>query len=232
MAKTILIAGYGPGISNGVAEKFGAEGFQVALVGRTQSRLDEGVKALAAKGIKAEAFAADFNDAAVVKRTVGQVREKLGPLTAIQWSCYTNAAGNLLTAKTEEIVQAFGMAGTSLIAAVQAAHADLKANKGAVLVTNGGFAYNDPKVDKMLVEYNSMGMGIANAAKHKIVGMLNQQLAADDVYVTEVVVNGIVKGTAWDQGNMPTLDPKEIGAKFWELFQARKEWSVNFGAGF
>jgi len=30
MTKTILVAGYGPGISTAVAERFGAEGFQIA----------------------------------------------------------------------------------------------------------------------------------------------------------------------------------------------------------
>ena len=49
----IIVVGYGPGISTGVAEKFGAEGFQVSLVARNKERLDAGVKALEAKGVKA-----------------------------------------------------------------------------------------------------------------------------------------------------------------------------------
>lgn len=40
-SKVALIAGYGIGISAGVAKKFGAEGYKVALLARTQSRLDE-----------------------------------------------------------------------------------------------------------------------------------------------------------------------------------------------
>jgi NADP-dependent 3-hydroxy acid dehydrogenase YdfG len=230
MAKTILIAGYGPGISNAVAEKFGAEGYQIALIGRTQAKLDAGVKALGEKNIKAEAFVADLGDVATVKSTVGKVREKLGPISIIQWSAYTQGAGDLLAASSEETGKVLGMATTSLLAAVQAAHEDLKANKGAVLVTNGGFLYSEPRVDAMLVQWKAAGVGIANAAKHKIVGILNQQLAADGVYVAEVVVNGMVKGTAWDDGKNATLDPKDIAAKFWEILQSRKEWTVNFGS--
>ena len=37
--KTILICGHGPGISHAVAQKFGAEGFRVALVARSRDRL-------------------------------------------------------------------------------------------------------------------------------------------------------------------------------------------------
>jgi short-subunit dehydrogenase involved in D-alanine esterification of teichoic acids len=42
MAKTIIVFGHGPGISSGAAHKFGQEGSQVAIVGRTASRLDAG----------------------------------------------------------------------------------------------------------------------------------------------------------------------------------------------
>ena len=57
MAKTIVIAGFGPGISTSVAEKFGAEGFSVGLIARNAERLQAGAKALKAKGIAAAAFA-------------------------------------------------------------------------------------------------------------------------------------------------------------------------------
>ncbi|MBC7975508.1 MAG: SDR family NAD(P)-dependent oxidoreductase, partial [Myxococcales bacterium] len=58
MAKNILIAGYGPGISTAVAERFGAEGFQVAVAGRNADKLAAGVAALEARGVKAAAFVA------------------------------------------------------------------------------------------------------------------------------------------------------------------------------
>ena len=66
MSKTIVVVGFGPGSSNAVAEKFGAEGFSVALVARSQERLDAGVKALEAKGVAAAAFTADAGDPASI----------------------------------------------------------------------------------------------------------------------------------------------------------------------
>jgi hypothetical protein len=45
--------------------------------------------------------------------------------------------------------------------------------------------------------------------------------------VGEVVVLGMVKGTAFDQGNA-TLEPSAIADKFWELHQKRAPTSVNF----
>ena len=231
MPKTILVAGYGPGISNAVAEKFGAEGFQVALVARNRERLDAGVKALGGKGVKAQAFPADFGDPAIVARTVGEVRDKLGRITAINWGVYTPGAGDLLTASADELNAVVGIATTSLVAAVQAALPDLRADKeSAVLVTNGGLGFFSEQVDKVGVQWGSMGLSVANSAKHKVVRLLHQKLKDDGVYVGEVMVAAIVKGTAFDRAGNATLDPATVAAKFWEIYRARKEVSVTVGA--
>lgn len=43
MAKVAVVAGYGPGISHSFTRKFGKEGFNLALLARTASRLDAAV---------------------------------------------------------------------------------------------------------------------------------------------------------------------------------------------
>jgi hypothetical protein len=105
---------------------------------------------------------------------------------------------------------------------VQALLPDLKSQKGAVLVTNGSAGFVDPNVDGLLTQYGMMGLGVTNAAKHKLVGLLAKKLEADGVYVTEIMVSGVIKGTAFDQGNMPTIEASTVAAKYWELYTARK----------
>ncbi|MBV8149744.1 MAG: short-chain dehydrogenase, partial [Candidatus Eremiobacteraeota bacterium] len=39
MPKVIAIVGFGPGTATAVAQKFGAEGFSIALIGRNEERL-------------------------------------------------------------------------------------------------------------------------------------------------------------------------------------------------
>lgn len=230
MAKTVLVCGFGPGISAAVADRFGAEGFSVGLVARSRERLDAGVKALAAKGITARAFPADLSDSAAVAGVVESARAELGPLTAVHWNVYGGGAGDLLSASREEVHTVIDIAVTSLLAAVRAALPDLRAQRGesAVLVTNGGLGYSNPAVDKMAIEWNAMGLAIANAAKHKLVGMLSQKLGADGVYVAEVIVLSLVKGTAFDNGSA-TLEPARIAEKLWELYRGRTELSVEIG---
>ncbi|HEY5957902.1 MAG TPA: hypothetical protein VIV60_15170, partial [Polyangiaceae bacterium] len=68
----------------------------------------------------------------------------------------------------------------------------------------------------------SAGVAIAKAAQHKTVGLLRETLAAEGIYVGEVVVANLVKGTASDNGKA-TLDPKDIAEEFWRLYDTRPD---------
>src|SRR5580698_2282695 len=221
MPKTIIICGYGPGISKAVAEKFGAEGFQLALVSRTADKLTAGVSALGAKGIKAAAFPADLGDPASVREVVKSVRAARGPITVVEWTAYNGGAGDLSTADAATIRGVLDVAVTCLLAAVQEALPDLRREKdAAVLVTNGGLGRFDPRADALAVQRNSMGLSVANAAKHKLVGVLAVKLKPENVYVGEVMILGTVKGSASDEGRA-TVDSAAVAGKLWELYQAR-----------
>ena len=128
------------------------------------------------------------------------------PSCAIHWNAYSTAAGDVLTADAAALRTVFDVAVTSLVLTVQQVLSDLKAAKGAVLVTNGSLGLFDAKIDAMAVEWNSMGLAIANSAKHKLIGLLSEKLRADEITVGEIVVLGLVKGTVWDTGNA-TIEP-------------------------
>jgi NAD(P)-dependent dehydrogenase (short-subunit alcohol dehydrogenase family) len=219
MSKTIVVCGYGPGISTAVAERFGAEGFQVALVARRADNLAAGVAALEAKGVRAAAFPANLADPDSARAVIGKVHETLGPITVLQWTAYDGGAGDMLTAD-EAAVRGVDIAVTGLLAAVKAALPDLRREKdAAVLVTNGGLGMFDSSMDAAAAG-GAMGLAIANAAKHKLVGVLAQKLKPENVFVGEVMVFGLVKGTAFD-GGTATIDARTIAEKFWDLYRAR-----------
>src|ERR1700683_5623530 len=193
MQKTIVVCGYGPGISDAVANKFGGEGFQVALVARSADKLEKARDAFQTRDVNAAAFPTDLSDPKAAKDLVKRVTDQLGPITAIHWNAYANAAGDVMAADATALRTGFDVSVTSLVLTVQAALVDLKAAKGAILVTNGGLGLFDPKIDAMAVQWNSMGLAIANAAKHKLIGLLSEKLRADEITVGEVVVLGVVK---------------------------------------
>ena len=168
----------------------------------------------------------DLSAADSIKNMITNVRAKLGPISILQWTAYAGDAGNILEADVAAIHRVLDVAVTGLVIAVQGALPDLKAEKGSVLVTNGGLGYFDPQIDATAVQWNAMGLAIANSAKHKLVGLLEAKLKADGVYVGEVVVLGAVKGTAFDSGNA-TIEARTVAEKFWELNKHRTQTSVN-----
>lgn len=201
----------------------------MALVARNKERLSVGVKALAAKGVRAEAFPTDLSDPAATRTMVDAVHDKLGPVTVLHWNAYQGAAGDLLTADVAALRSLFDVPVTSLVAAVQAALPDLgKQKDAAVLVTNGGLGLSDPAIDAMAVNWNSMGLGVANAAKHKVASLLAVKLQAQGIYVGEVIVLQPVKGTPWDNGSA-TLEASAIANRFWESYAARGPVSITIG---
>ena len=228
MKKTILVCGHGTGISDAVAWTFAQEGFAVGLVARSAEKLEAAAARLRAAGHEAVALPTDLSDVAAVKALVAKAKGAIGPITAIHWNVYGGGAGDLLAGDFAGLRTAVDLAVTSLVAAVMEARADLVAGKGAVLVTGGAFGFYDPAVDAMATQFGAQGLSVAKAAQHKTVGLLAAKLDPEGVYVGEVVVAGMVKGTAFDYGNA-TLDAKDIAAKFWELFAARAPHSVTFG---
>ena len=220
MAKTIVVVGFGPGISTSVARKFGSEGFSVALIARNEKRLALGVEALKANGIQAAAFTADAGHPAAIREAVAKARKELGPISVMQWNAHGgNEARDLVTADPIIIQGVFDLAIVGLLAAIQEALPDLRAAKdGAVLVTNGAAGEIDPRMDAFVTGSNAsdlklMGVAVANAAKDKLVGMLAQRLKEDGVYIGQVTIAGTIKGTAWDSPD--SIDPSDVADKFW-----------------
>jgi NADP-dependent 3-hydroxy acid dehydrogenase YdfG len=220
MTKSIVIAGYGPGISRAVAHRFGGEGFAVGLLGRTAERVQQGASELRERGIAAQGFVCDLTDVAATQSVLGELSQALGPIAALHWNAYSNLARDVLAAPAQELSRALDLPLVSLVAAVQHVLPELKQTGGGVLVTGGGLSAYDTAVDKMAVQWSAMGLSVAKAAQHKLVGLLHQKLAPDGVYAGEVTVHGIVKGSAFDRGN-GNLEPSKIADAFWELYAQR-----------
>lgn len=223
MPKTIMIVGFGPGTATAVAEKFGGEGFSVALIGRNEERLNAGASALKAKGINAYALPADAADPASIRAAVRNVRSQLGPITVLHWNAYGGMeAGDLLTADQTSLHKVFDVAVFGLLAATDEALPDLKqSGEGALLISNGAFGEVSPEIDGVVVNLHLMGLALSSAAKHKLVGLLATRLKGEGVYVGEVMVYHTIRGTG--STNDDSVDPSVIAGKHWELYKARGE---------
>jgi NADP-dependent 3-hydroxy acid dehydrogenase YdfG len=215
---TIVICGYGVGISRAVARKFSAEGFKVALVARDAKRLTEAARELDG----ARAYPYDLADSSGIAALFAKIREELGPISVLHWNAHSSLGGDLTRAELADLRTNLELGVVSLVSAVQQALPDLRAAQGsaAVLITGGGFALFEPQIDQLAAKFSSMGLAVTKAAQHKLTGVLHQKLKDEGIYVGEVTVLGLVKGTSHDRGNA-TIEASTVADKFWEIYQAR-----------
>lgn len=224
MKKTIVVCGYGVGISHAVARKFSAEGYQLALVARDAKKLAEAVKTFEAAGAVARAFPCDLSDNAAIAPLIASVREALGPISVLHWNAHSSLAGDLTTADLTDLRANLSLGVLSLVSAVQQVLPDLREAKGssAILITGGGYALYEPQIDKLAAKFGGMGLAVTKAAQHKLTGVLHHKLKDEGVYVGEVTVLGLVKGTSHDRGNA-TIEASSVADRFWEIFSKRAD---------
>ena len=76
--KVAVITGGGSGINLAIAERFAEHGASVALIGRTQEKLDAAASGIEKAGGKAKGFSADVRDYDALATAIRSAYEALG----------------------------------------------------------------------------------------------------------------------------------------------------------
>lgn len=223
----LVVIGYGPGNGHAIAERFGREGWTIALVGRHTERLQDGVEQLAAVGVTARAFTGDAGDPASLHATLTSIRDDLGPVTAVALTAYRNVVvDDVLAADPGTVAHVFDIGVTGLLTAVQTTLDDLRAaDSASVLVVNGALGLQDDTIDEYAVSFGGDGVALECSAKTKLVGLLAARLRAEDIYVGEIVINGSVKGSPY--AGLTAIDPADIADRLWRMAEERTEVHVH-----
>ena len=102
--------------------------------------------------------------------------------------------------------------------------ADLKAQKGAILVTSSFVASTGlpAEVEEFVAGLGMEGYCAGKAAQDRLTTQMAITLGKEGVFVGKVVVAGKVKGTAFDQGDAK-IEPGSVADAFWKLNEDRKE---------
>lgn len=90
--KTVFVAGGTSGINLGIAEAFAASGARLALMSRSQDKVDAAVEKLQKLGAVAIGFSADVRNFDAVKDVCEKIEQKLGKIDIV----ISGAAGNFL----------------------------------------------------------------------------------------------------------------------------------------
>jgi short-subunit dehydrogenase len=221
MNKVCVIFGAGSGLGISVARRFGREGYRIALVARNRVALEENAAALGAEGLEAKVFAADLTDEAAIVSLVATLHAQFGRIDVVYYAPTTNDAFLPAAALTPKAMMPFmALWFFGMVKAVSEILPQMRIRgSGAILTAFGSNAVQG--------EPYMSGSGPAQAAARNYLFSLHGELAAEDIHVGMVSINGVIKGSgyhqAMEQGQidvpegvvMPEVDPDEMAEMLW-----------------
>ncbi len=213
---TIAIVGAGPGLGLSIARRFGANGFAVALLSRTQAKLDELAGQLGAEGIDAAGFTADVLDRPSLVDAFARVRERFGDVDVLEYSpaphTPTPALAPVdaleLTVETIQPQIDYYLYG-AVTAVQQVLPAMLERASGTLLFTTGASSVMPNPV------FGNIGIGAG--ALRNWARALHAALADKGIYAAHVPL-----ATYIGSGG-PETQPHTIAELYWQMYTERAE---------
>lgn len=213
--KTIFVVGAGKGCGNGVAEKFGTNGFRVVLMSRSREHLDVYEREFREKGIEVATRVLDVSKPHMVTRVFDELKAEYGVPDVLFYNVGVTTADSDLPegAKDVDLLMERYMVDVAgaYHAIQQVLGPEFSERKGAVLVTGGGLS--------MYPMDAYLPLSMDKAALRAMCIALNASLKEQGVYVGTVTVTGtIAPGTDWD--------PKSLAEDFWSLYNGRDRCEI------
>jgi NAD(P)-dependent dehydrogenase (short-subunit alcohol dehydrogenase family) len=186
----LVVVGAGPGMGASVARRFGRDGFDVALVARTQERLTALGEQLQSEGITTGWTALDITDADALRAAVERFGSHAGHLDVLHFNPSVFTKKNPLVLSPDELLADVRLGVAPLLTLVQAARPFL--SRGARVVATGSQAADRPW-------HEAASLGVQKASLRNLIRSVDATLRDDGIRAVSVTVNGTLgKGTAFD----------------------------------
>jgi NADP-dependent 3-hydroxy acid dehydrogenase YdfG len=209
----VAIIGAGPGIGLAVARRFGAEGFEVALVARDRARLSALSGDLAEAGILSSAHPGDLTDEASLTHALDQI----GPVDVLVYNGGGTAGAHtpVLDVTRHSAQDAFDGAVLGAVTAVRAVlPAMLERGSGTLLFTSGISAVHP------LAFLGNIGIAVSGLRNYAL--SLAQALAGRGVHVGHVPIAAAVAPGS-------PASPEAVADTHWRLHTDRDRHEVILG---
>jgi short-subunit dehydrogenase len=205
----IAIVGMGPLVGLSVARKWGRQGYKVAMISRTQSKLDAYAKDLKGEGIESRGYSADVRDAASLNAAYAAIKLDFGAIDVLEYSPTEWVPGKSygpLDTTVESATDHFNLLVAGAITSVHAVLPDMAAKgKGALLFCTGTSAHGPMPFITSLA--------ISNAGLRNYVRCLVDELKLKGIYVGTLSIGvGI-------QRDGTRNDPDRIVDAIYDMFE-------------
>ncbi|WP_416971711.1 SDR family NAD(P)-dependent oxidoreductase [Streptomyces sp. 4F14] len=206
----IAIIGAGPGLGLAIARRFGGEGFKVALISRTQHKLDRLATELGEEGIEAAGFAADVLRPQSVRAGLAEAAGKLGPVDVLEYSPLDTGLGSarVTDAGSADFQRQVDYYLHGAVAAVRESLPGMRERGTGTLLFSTGAS----SVRPMGGDFGSVGIG--GAALRSYALSLNTDLAGTGVHAAHIAIAVYI-------GTGPGTEPEEIAEHHWRAYTDR-----------
>lgn len=209
------IVGFGSGVSLGVAKAFGNEGYALALIARTPTKLAAAATALQQQGMTVQTFAADAGQPDALVQAMTQVQAAMGDPEVLVYNAATFTVGQPTTLTVAQLTADWRVNVVGALVAVQQVVPAMRSRgQGTILLTGGGLALN-PMADVA-------SLAIGKAGLRNLTFSLAQELASSGIHVATVTICGMVApGTLFD--------PDAIAQAYLALHhQPKADWQTEW----
>ncbi|MFC9354922.1 SDR family NAD(P)-dependent oxidoreductase [Arthrobacter sp. NPDC057013] len=203
---TIAIIGAGGGLGAATAKRFGRDGFDVALISRTQEHVDLLARDLADEGIKAQGFTADVEDRQSLSAALERAATELGPIEVLQYSPVPRKEflRPVLETTADDLAAAAAFSIVGPATAVQQVLGGMRElGRGTILFVNGSSAVSPNE--------RVAGTSTAFAGESAYASMLHTALQPEGIHVRQLIIPGAIGG------GDPAFAPDALAEQLWEL---------------
>jgi short-subunit dehydrogenase len=210
----LVIVGAGPGVSIGVAKKFGANGFRVVLVARTKAKLEQYTSELGELEVEAYGVTADASDSDSLKTAFKQIKANYGEPDVLLYNAFISTQANPSSLSENQLVEDFKVNVVGALTCAQQVIPDMIERKqGTILLTGGALALYPMAL--------LTSLSIGKAGMRNLAFTLEEELAPHGIFVGTVTIAGYVKPGTF-------FDPDLIAESFWELYTQRDKKEILF----
>lgn len=220
--KVCLVTGVGPGTGRAIAERYAAEGYQVAMLARNGERLEDLRAAIAGT----HAFPCDVTDFDHLRGVVSTVEREFGVPDVIVHNAVGGAFADVMSVDPEVLQRNFQVNTMALLHLTQAAAPKMiERGSGAIVCTGNTSAYRG--------KAGFAGFAPTKAAQRILAESMARHLGPLGIHVAYVAIDAVID-LEWTRRRMPDkpdeffCKPADIAAEVYRISQQpRSAWSFD-----
>lgn len=222
ISKTCVIIGAGPGNGTGLAKKFTAEGYKVALIARDAVRLADMEKTIAGT----RAFPCDIANIAELEATFERIQQTMGSIDVLIHNAGKGVWGDVLTVSLDDFETTWRLNSYCALAAVKKLLPTMIERQSGTIIFIGATASRRGAA-------STAAFAPAKAAQRSLAESLAKAYGPKGVHTCLIIIDAVVdepfiRGKMKDKPDEFFCKPDEIAETAFMLAQQKKSaWTFE-----